>query len=115
MLWHVEEIVPLFNYIKKTHSTTNPINVAGVDLNLCNASYSFAHLLYDLIFPINPSHAKEVYKNDSIYVRVGVRRWLSIADKEEIDYANELNKKQPEFYSRVINFIDTNRDKFPED
>ena len=48
-------------------------------------------------------------------MRVGVRRWLSIADKEEIDYANDLNKKQPEFYSRVINFIDTNRDKFPED
>ena len=62
LLWHVEEIVPLFNYIKKTHSTTNPINVAGVDLNLCNASYSFAHLLYNLIFPLNQSYAKEVDK-----------------------------------------------------
>ncbi len=115
LLWHVEEIVPLFNYIKKTHSTKNPLNVAGIDLNLCNASCSFSHLLYNLISPIDSSYARDVYKSDSLFVRLGVRRWLNIATKEEKDDLNELDKKQSQVYAGIINFMEKNKDKYPDD
>jgi erythromycin esterase len=35
-LWQVEEIKPLFDYIIHTHSTKEPLNLAGVDFILSN-------------------------------------------------------------------------------
>lgn len=115
-LWHVEEIVPLFNYIKNTHSTKNPLHVAGVDFLASNGSYSFSYFLYDLIFPVNSSYAKEVKESDSLFSRLGVRKWTigNILGKEEKEIFKSMGDKQILFYSNLIDFINTNEDKFEQ-
>jgi erythromycin esterase len=114
-LWHVDEIVPLFTYIKGTYATKNPLNIAGIDITMSNGSYSFSRLLYDLISPVNSTYAKEVLKSDSIFSRSGVRGWTigNILSQEEKNSFKTLRGKQILEYSILIDFINKNKDKFP--
>ena len=113
-LWHVEEIVPLFNFIKESHATKNPLNIAGVDITMSNGSYSFSHFLYNLISPINSSYAKEVQKSDSMFSRIGVRGWSGLLSRTEKDTFKIMRSKQVKVYSDLINFINKNKDEFTQ-
>ena len=115
-LWHVEEIVPLFNYIKNTHANENPLNVAGVDFIASNGSFSFSRFLYELISPVNPSFAEKVKENDSLLTRTGVRGWtiFRVLSKDEKNAYYSQKDQQLKFYSNLINFMSENEKKFPQ-
>lgn len=115
-LWHVEEIVPLFNYIKNTHATENPLNVAGVDFIASNGSFSFSRFLYELIFPIDTSFAEKVKDNDSLLTRTGVRGWtiFRVLSKEEKNSFYSQKDQQLKFYSNLIDFMNENENKFQQ-
>jgi erythromycin esterase len=113
-MWHVEEIVPLFDFIKTANTTKNPVYIAGVDITMSNGSYSFSRFLNDLISPVNPAYAKEILKSDSMFSRFGVRGWTigNILSKEEKDTFRVVKSNQLSVYSRLIDFININKDKF---
>jgi erythromycin esterase len=113
-LWHVEEIIPLFSCIKKTQTTKNPLNIAGIDITMSNGNYSFSKFLYNLILPIAPIYAEEVLKNDSLFSRLGVRQWTigNILGKDENEYRTRIDNNQIENYRKLILFIDQNKQLF---
>jgi erythromycin esterase len=116
-LWHVEEIVPLFGYIRKTHITNNPLNIAGIDITMSNGGYSFSKFLYKLILPLDPKYAIEVAKNDSLFSRLGVRQWTigNIIGNDEKEYRTGIENNQIENYRKLILFIDQNKLRFPKE
>jgi erythromycin esterase len=116
-LWHVEEIVPLFSYLKRTYTTKNPLNISGIDITMSNGGYSFSKFLYKLILPIDPKYAKEVAKNDSLFSRLGVRQWTigNIIGTDEKEYRTGIENIQIENYRKLISFIDQNRLRFPKE
>jgi erythromycin esterase len=116
-LWHVEEIVPLFGYIRKTQTTNNPLNIAGIDITMSNGGYSFSKFLYKLIQPVDPKYAKEVAKNDSLFSRLGVRQWTigNIIGADEKEYRTKIENNQIENYRELISFIDQNLQSFPKE
>jgi len=116
-LWHTEEIVPLFNYVKRTHLTKSPLIISGVDFITSNGSYSFSRFLYELIFPINPGYAKEVRETDSLVTRAGVRGWtiFSLLSKEEKNASYNQIEKWLLCYSDLNDFLNKNESKFQKD
>ena len=76
-LWHVEEIVPLFNYIIASHNSKDPIFVQGVDLTQSNASCAFSEFLYNLIHPEDPEYAEEIKYKDSLFSARGVAKFTN--------------------------------------
>jgi erythromycin esterase len=116
-LWHTEEIVPLFNYVKRTHLTKSPLIISGVDFITSNGSYSFSRFLYELIFPLNPVYAKEIRETDSLVTHAGVRGWtiFRVLSKEEKNaYYNQVDKWLL-FYSNLNDFLNKNESKFQGD
>jgi erythromycin esterase len=112
-MWHVKEIVTLFNYIRETHNTKNPLNVAGVDITMSNGSYSFSNFLYNLISLIDPTYAREIQKSDSIFSRIGVLGWTGLLSNEEKASFKTMRNNQISVYTNCINFINKNNATFP--
>lgn len=113
-LWHVEEIIPLFRYIKATHSTNNPLILQGVDITQSNGSYAFSKFLYRLIFPIDSIYAKEIKRKDSIFSALGVRKWTigNIFTENENQRFNRIKKERLSDYASLKEYIIQNRDQF---
>jgi erythromycin esterase len=113
-LWHVEEIVPLFNYIRSTHQTPNPLILSGVDFQASNGSYTFSRFLHDLINPIDPSYAKNIRETDSTVTRAIVRAWTMFSQLSKEEIASNL-KKIPEwlsFYANLQDYLEKNENEF---
>jgi erythromycin esterase len=116
-LWHVEEIVPLFGYIRQTHKTSNPLTLSGVDFQASNGSFTFSHFLYDLISPISLNYAKEALAIDSFFTRACVRGWtmFRLLSKEEIITGYKRKDEILAFYSNLQDYLNQNESKFNED
>ena len=115
-LWHVEEIVPLFNYIRSTQHTSNPLTLSGVDFIGSNGSYSFSWLLYDLMNVSDPDYAKKISETDSSVTRRLVRGWTmdSLLSKEEIVSGRKKKDEWLSFYSNLQDYLNKNESKFDE-
>lgn len=115
-LWHVEEIVPLFNYIRQTQITSNPLTLSGVDFQASNGSYTYAHFLYDLISPINLEYAQEALAIDSFFTRACVRGWtmFRLLSKEEVTTGYKRKDEIIAFYSNLQVYLNQNKGKFNE-
>lgn len=115
-LWHVEEIVPLFNYIRNTQHTMNPLILSGVDFIGSNGSYSFSHFLYDLINQIDPNYAFNIRETDSTVTRTLVRGWTisHLLSNEEIISSLKKKNEWLSFYSNLQDYINKNESKFKE-
>jgi erythromycin esterase len=115
-LWHVEEIVPLFNYIRHTHNTSNPLILSGVDFIASNGSYTFSRFLYNLIFPINSNYAKKVITTDSSLTHAAVRGWTMFSTLSNKEKMSGYKKKDEvlSFYSNLQSYLNQNESKFKE-
>lgn len=51
-VWHTEEVLALFEYIKATHSTERPLYLAGIDMQPLDA---FSHLVSEWLDAIDPA------------------------------------------------------------
>jgi erythromycin esterase len=68
-VWHTSEVVPLFEYIKQTQSTTHPLILAGFDEQTSSASASGRPAFFrGLIAPIDTAYAARVYAMDSVFL-----------------------------------------------
>lgn len=115
-LWHVEEIVPLFRYINSTHSTNDPLIVQGVDITQSNGSYAFSRFLYEQIFAMDPSYAKEIRYKDSVFSAEGVRKWTigETYNESENQRFRNLKEERIKDYNTLKKYIQEKRDQFPE-
>lgn len=113
-LWQVEEIIPLFRYIKATHSTNNPLILQGVDITQSNGSYAFSKFLYQLIFPVDSIYAKEIKSKDSIFSAVGVRKWTigNIFTEKENQWFRNIKKERLSDYASLKEYILQKRNQF---
>jgi erythromycin esterase len=116
-LWHTEEIIPLFDYVKRTHLTKSPLIICGVDFISSNGSYSFSRFLYDLIFPVNPGYAKEIRETDSLVTHASVRGWTIfriLSNEEKNAYYKQIDKWLL-CYSDLSDFLNKNESQFQKD
>lgn len=115
-LWHVEEIVPLFEYINSTHSTNDPLIVQGVDITQSNGSYTFSKFLNKLILPLDSLYATEIKYKDSIFSAQGVRRWTigNIYSESEHETFRDLKEDRLKDYNILKEYIHDNSDQFQE-
>jgi erythromycin esterase len=113
-LWHVEEIIPLFNYIRRTHNTSNPLAISGVDFIGTNGSYSFSRFVYDLINVTDPGYARNIRETDSTVTRRLVRGWtmIRLLSKEEIVSGIKKKDEWLSFYSNLQDYLNKNESKF---
>ncbi len=98
-VWHTEEVVPLFEYIKETQRTSRPLILAGFDEQTsslsANARPDFLRLL---VAPIDTAYARHVYTTDSVF----------LANRRQ-DYAAANRDRLVAFYDSLAAFIATNR------
>jgi erythromycin esterase len=109
-LWHVEEIVPLINYIRSSRRSKNPLVVSGVDFQASNGSYTFSRFLYNLVRPVDPEYAGTIRETDSTVTRAIVRAWtmFSVLDKNEIVTNMKKAGAWLSFYSDLKAYIERN-------
>ena len=68
-VWHTAETRPLFDYIKKTQSTTRPLFLSGFDSQTSSSTASARPAFFrDLIANVDTTYARVVYSRDSRYL-----------------------------------------------
>ena len=102
-VWHTNEVLPLFEYIKQTHSTPHPLILAGFDEQVSSTTVNARPALFrDLILPINPTYAQHVVEWDSLLntrYRLAVNK-AALVEKKDAYIA---------FYDSLAKFLRTNR------
>jgi erythromycin esterase len=65
-VWHTDEVVPLFEYIKSTHATSRPLRLAGFDTQISSRTGSASRPAFfaNLVRRIDPGRAAEVESTD---------------------------------------------------
>lgn len=105
-VWHTEEVLPLFRYIKETHQTSRPLILAGFDLERINY-YLYPPdqvFLGQVVAAIDSSYAHEVWELEARYARAD-------ADYESGSVtASHWANLQSE-YQELVGFIDDNWDE----
>ena len=98
-VWHTEEVVPLFEYIKETQRTNRPLILAGFDEQTssltANARPGF---LRSLISTIDTAYARHVYATDSVF----------LANRRP-EYVSANKGRLVAFYDSLGAFIATHR------
>lgn len=107
--WHVEENVPLFEYINHSSSSDNKLHIAGIDITQSNGSYAFSRFLKSLIEPVDTEYAEYVRTGDSLFSALGVRKWTLGLDDEQMKTYDSIKDMQLRDYQDIINFINKHR------
>ena len=79
-VWHCDETMELFNYIKSTQSTNNPLILAGFDVQK-SSSFGIANrsdMFYDVVAKIDPDYGESVLEKDKTFLsNVRNEDWLN--------------------------------------
>jgi erythromycin esterase-like protein len=68
-VWHTEELVPLFEYVKQTQSTARPLVLTGFDVQASSVrARERPAFLRRVIATIDSTYARHVYQADSAFV-----------------------------------------------
>ncbi len=79
-VWHCEETLELFRYIKETKKTDRPLTLAGFDIQVSSLTGIKKRPAYfrEVIANIDPSFADEVYQQDQAFIsNWSVSSWLA--------------------------------------
>jgi erythromycin esterase len=69
-VWHADETVPLFEYIKASRGTSRPLVLAGFDTQFSTPSDARPTELRELLAVVDPALAQEAYALDSELLRL---------------------------------------------
>ncbi len=85
-IWHTEDVVELFAYLKSTRATTRPLRLAGMDLGFASTfeEQNRPGLLRDLVAQIDPTYAQEVFAMDSEVASNLKGVWRSVFQSEQV-------------------------------
>jgi erythromycin esterase len=69
-VWHANEVLPLFSYIKETRETARPLTLAGFDTQISSIQGVLRRpdFLKDVVQRLDVEYAAEVYTTDSTFV-----------------------------------------------
>ncbi|QJR35211.1 erythromycin esterase family protein [Gemmatimonas groenlandica] len=98
-VWHADEVVPLFEYIKETQRTTRPLILAGFDEQTSSLTANARPgVLRSLVSTIDTAYARHVYTTDSVF----------LANRRP-EYAAANKDRLVAFYDSLAAFITTHR------
>ena len=107
-VWHTNEVLPLFEYIKSTQGTARPLTLAGFDTQLSSslgASYRPAFLA-NLVRAIDPARATVVENTD--------RDHMTRYSQGSQTYPKTAQASLTEFYGGLELFFQEHRDRLTE-
>lgn len=69
-VWHCEETLALFDYIKESKQAARPLSLAGFDMQVSSSSYTEnrPHVFRDVLSKIDAIYADEVFARDSEFL-----------------------------------------------
>lgn len=115
-VWITEEVLELFEYIKETRKTSNPLVLTGFDMK--SSSYEISthrpRFLRDIIKVIDPVYAEEVYKYDSEVTQFLYAQSSEINEPEKNQYFIDNQGALRAYYKKLLKFIDDNMDALLE-
>lgn len=98
-VWHTDEVVPLFEYIKETQRTDRPLILAGFDEQTSSLTANARPaMLRSLVATIDTAYARHVYTTDSVF----------LANRRQ-DYAAANKDRLVAFYDSLAAYIATHR------
>lgn len=98
-VWHCGEVLELFKYIQASKDTANPLILTGFDVKFRSDGFMSKRprVLKELIEPIDPDYAEEVFAEDEYcWPRINYRAWR---DRNGEDFK--------EFYRELYTWMDT--------
>jgi erythromycin esterase len=106
-VWHTEEVLELFEYIKETQETENPLILAGFDTQFSGqASANRPEFFQDIINVIDSNYAQTVYELGAEF-----RAKRSEMDRDSFkEYLRSDADQWIEAYEALVTFFDNNMD-----
>ena len=103
-VWAFEEVLPLFEYLKQSHSTPRPLAFAGFDPQISSrlGVVSRPAFFQRVVGVLDADYAREVAQFDALFI-----------DRIQRDgpaYAREEEARLVAFYTRLSNFLERHRD-----
>jgi erythromycin esterase len=101
-VWAFEDVLPLFEYLKQTHSTPRPLALTGFDPQISSAAGAATRpaFLERVVGVLDPGYAREVARFD--------RQFVDRIQGEGPAYANEEEERLVAFYTRLSDYLETN-------
>jgi erythromycin esterase len=108
-VWHTDEVLPLFEYIKSTQGTSRPLTLAGFDTQMSSAIGSSTRPAFfaELVRAIDPGRAAEVQSTDQLHI-------TSLYSAGSSNYASAQQARLTEFYGGLELFFQQHRDALAE-
>jgi erythromycin esterase len=106
-VWHAEEVLELFQYIKETRGTSNPLTLAGFDIQYSGrAEDNRAVFMRDVITVLDSTYAQTVYDLET-EVRSSFN---NLTYEQEKEYLTLNRDRLVESYEEIVSFFDGNMD-----
>jgi erythromycin esterase len=104
-VWAFEEVLPLFDYLKQSHTTPRPLLFAGFDPQISSRSgvASRPAFFERVIGVLDPDYAREVAEFDAQFVER--------IQREGQSYARDDEERLVAFYTRLSAYLESNRDR----
>ena len=108
-VWHTEEVLPLFDYIKSTQGTPRPLTLAGFDTQMSSGIgvSSRPAFFAELVRAIDPGRARAVEETDQLHIS-------GIYSGGSSSYATAQEARLTEFYGGLELFFQQHRDALAE-
>jgi erythromycin esterase len=102
-VWHTEETLPLFEYIKQTQSTKRPLILTGFDEQKSSTSVdSRPAFLRDVVAIVDTAYARHVYAMDTLFLAKARMPDVEASFRGERD-------RFVAFYDSLATFVDAHR------
>jgi erythromycin esterase len=101
-VWHTEEVLPLFEYLRAARGGDRPLRLAGIDVQpIGNNKEGRPDFLSAAVSLVDPGYAAEVYALDSLFLEVYAR-----GGRERREYfRSEAGQAMAEAYDRLGAFL----------
>ena len=107
-VWAFEEVLPLFEYLKHSYSTPQPLAFAGFDPQISSRIGVTGRPAFfqRVVAAIDSDYGREVAQFDAQFV--------DRIQREGPAYAREEEERLVAFYTRLSSFLETNRERLRE-
>lgn len=101
-VWHTEEVLPLFEYLRTTRGGDRPLRLAGIDVQpIGNNKEGRPGFLATAVTSVDPEYAAEVFMLDSLFLEVYARGGR---ERREF-FRSEDGQDMAEAYDRLAGFL----------
>ncbi len=101
-VWHTQEVLPLFEYLRRTHQGERPLLLAGIDVQPIGPNKADRpSFLSRAVARFDPDFAKEAFQLDSTFLEIYAR-----GSRERRTYfRQEAGQRMAQSYDRLADFL----------